>query len=42
MTMTEFVGSLGIKSCASHAENIFALTPVNSVTVSKQRLAKHR
>jgi len=37
MTMTEFVGSLGSKSCESQAKNTSTLTvPVNNVAVSKQ------
>ena len=37
MTMTEFVGSLGGKSCESQAKNTSALTVrVNNVAVSKQ------
>ena len=37
MTMTEFVGSLGSKSCESQAKNTSALTVrVNNVAVSKQ------
>ena len=35
MTMTEFVGSLGSKSCESQAKNTSTLTvPVNNVAVS--------
>ena len=37
MTMTEFVGSLGSKSCESQAKNTSALiVRVNNVAVSKQ------
>jgi hypothetical protein len=41
MTMTEFVGSLGSKSCESQAKNTSAvIVPVNNVTVSKQEANK--
>ena len=41
MTMTEFAGSLGSKSCESQAKNTSTLTvPVNNVAVSKQEASK--